>query len=81
MVIFHNPALNEEPRNEPAQILPLKESEPLLNWLKRTDRLFKSHESDKSDDNDVPEELEDIIGISIADLEAEEEEEEFDLEE
>lgn len=40
MVTFHNPALYEEPRYEPARIIPLKESEPLLNWLKRTDRLM-----------------------------------------
>jgi hypothetical protein len=74
MVKFYNPALNEESRNQPARIIPLRESESILNWLERTDRLFKSHECDRSYD-DVPEELEDIIGISISDLEREEEEE------
>ena len=61
MVTFHNPALYEEPRYEPARIIPLKESEPLLNWLKRTDRLFKSHKPDRAYDNDVPEELEEVL--------------------
>lgn len=79
MVTFHNPALNEESRNEPARIIPLRESESILNWLERTDRLFKSHKSDESHDDDVPEELEDIIGISISDLQREEEEEELEL--
>jgi hypothetical protein len=75
MVKFYNPALNEESRNEPARIIPPKESEPLLDWLKRTDRLFKSHECDRFPDKDVLEELEDIIGISISNLEEDEEEE------
>jgi hypothetical protein len=74
MARFDNPALNEEPRNEPARIIPPRESESIFNWLKRTNRLFKSHESDQSHDDDVAEELEDIIGISISDLEEEEEE-------
>ena len=73
MGTFRNPALNEEFRHEPARIILLKESEPLLKWLKRTDRLFKSPESDQSYDSDVPKELEDIIEISISALEKEEE--------
>ena len=74
MVTFHNPALSEEFRYEPAQIIQLTGSESLLNWLKPTGRI-KSYESDQSHDNDVPEEIENIIGISIIDLEQEEEEE------
>ncbi len=74
MVSFKNPALSEESRYEPAQIIQLTGSESLLNWLKRTGRI-KSYESDQSHENDVPEEIENIIGISIIDLEQEEEEE------
>ena len=74
MVSFKNPALSEESRYEPAQIIPLTGSESLLNWLKRTGRI-KSYEYDQSHDNDVPEELENMIGISISDLEQEEEDE------
>ncbi len=74
MVSFKNPALSEESRYEPAQIIPLTGSESLLNWLKRTGRI-KYQESDQSYENDVPEEIENIIGISIIDLQQEEEEE------
>ena len=77
MFTFHNPALSEESRYEPARIIQLTENEPLLNWLKRKGRI-KSFESDQSHDNDVLEELENIeqiIEISISDLEQEEEEE------
>lgn len=79
MVKFRHPSLSEELRNAPARIILLRESESLLNWLKRTDRLFKSNESDKSHDKNVPEELEDILDISIFEQEREEEEEELDL--
>lgn len=41
MAKFYNPAFNEESRYEPAQIIPLRESESILDWLKHTDRLFK----------------------------------------
>ena len=74
MVIFQNPALSEESRYEPAQIIQLTGSESLLNWLKRTGRI-KSYESDQSHENDVPEEIENIIELSDIDLEQEEEEE------
>lgn len=60
MVAFHNPALRQEPRYEPARIIALKEHETLLNWLKRKDRLLKSRDSDESYHNNLPEELEDM---------------------
>jgi hypothetical protein len=60
MVKFHHPSLSEESRNAPARIILLKESESHFNWLKRTDRFFKSNESDKSHDKNMPDELEDI---------------------
>ena len=72
MDTFHNPVLSEESRYEPAQIIQLTGSESLLNWLKLTGRI-NSYESDRAHDNDVPEELENIIGISFSDLEQEEE--------
>jgi Protein of unknown function (DUF3134) len=72
MAKFHNPALKEESRYEPARIIPLRESESILDWLKYTDRLFKLHEPHRFNDNNVPEELEDIIVESISDLGEEE---------
>ncbi len=72
MVEFHNPALKEESRYEPALIIPLRESESILDWLKHTDRLFKLREPHRFNDNNVPEELEDIIVESISDLDEEE---------
>lgn len=79
MVKFRHPSLSEEFRNAPARIIPLNESESHFNWLKRTDRFLKSNESDKSHDKNVPDELEDILDLSIFEQETEEEEEELDL--
>jgi Protein of unknown function (DUF3134) len=75
MVKFHHPSLSEEFRNAPARIILLRESESILNWLKRTNRIFKSNESDRPHEKNVPEELEDILDISIFEQEREEEEE------
>lgn len=35
-----NPALSQEPRYEPAIVIPLKQDTSLLDWLKANDRLI-----------------------------------------
>ncbi len=67
MIKFYNPALTKESLNEPPPILWRQESESILNLLKRTNR-FKSDEPDQSnsDHNNLPEDLEDIMGISMS---------------
>ncbi|MGC9527539.1 MAG: DUF3134 domain-containing protein [Limnospira sp.] len=35
-----NPSLRETPVHEPADVIPSKQQESLLNWLKRTGRLI-----------------------------------------
>ncbi|WP_066381427.1 MULTISPECIES: DUF3134 domain-containing protein [unclassified Anabaena] len=39
MVKRSNPPLREEPRYQPAPIIPLKQEESLLEWLQHTGRL------------------------------------------
>lgn len=79
MVNHYNfPSLHEEPRNQRAQILLIKESESLYNWIESTGR-FKSYESDEVHADDLSEELDDIMEPSIYDLEKEEEAEELYL--
>lgn len=53
-----NPALVQEPRYEPAIVIPLKQEASLIDWLKANDRLIarESAEADKvkaEDDLDV----------------------------
>lgn len=69
---YNHPALHEEPRNRPTQILMFKENESLYEWIESTGR-FKSYKSQELHAAQVLEELEDILETSIYDLEQEEE--------
>ncbi len=71
---YNHSALREEPRSRRAQILFIRESESLYDWIKRTGR-FKSYESDELHADGVSEELEDIMETEIYGLDKEEEEE------
>ncbi|MGH7998284.1 MAG: DUF3134 family protein [Brasilonema sp.] len=74
---YNHPALHEESRNQPAQILLIKENESLYRWIENTGR-FKSYESDELHADKVSEELEDIMETSYdldKDYDTEQEEE------
>lgn len=75
---YNHAALHEEPRNQPAQVLLLRENVSLYNWIGSTGR-FKSYESDELHADEVSQELEDIMETSIYELEKEEEEEAEEL--
>nr|WP_199337773.1 DUF3134 domain-containing protein [Nostoc sp. FACHB-280] len=59
-----NPALHEEPRYQPAAIIPLKQEQSLLDWLASTGRLepyvFVEHyyEDEEDDAEEVVEQYE-----------------------
>ena len=38
---MHNPSLRQEPRYEPAAVIPLKKDSSLVDWLEATGRLIK----------------------------------------
>ncbi len=42
-----NPALTQEPRYEPAIVIPLKQESSLIDWLKANDRLIPREPSEK----------------------------------
>ena len=42
-----NPALVQEPRYEPAIVIPLKQEASLLDWLKANDRLIAREQSEQ----------------------------------
>ncbi len=70
---YNHSALHEEPRSKRAQILLIRESESLYNWIKSTGR-FKSYESDEPRADALSEELDDIMETEIYRLDKEEEE-------
>ncbi len=54
-----NPALSQEPRYEPAIVIPLKQEASLLDWLQANDRLLprEPQEKEKIDAGDDMDEL------------------------
>jgi Protein of unknown function (DUF3134) len=74
MTTFHNPALREEPRNQPVAVIPLSGRESLLSWLENTGR-FNVYEADVQEQK-TTEDLDDILEPDNYVLEVEDEEEE-----
>jgi hypothetical protein len=69
---YINPALYEEPRNQPIKVTPLSSRESLLTWLENTGRLLP-FVIDDAQDLKMPEDLDDILDPKIDGLEDEEE--------
>lgn len=63
----YNPALRQEPRYEPAAVIPLKQEDSMLTWLQSEGRLIlrEAQEIDVPDEEDP--ELGDLMSIDNAD--------------
>ncbi len=72
MVKQSNPGLHEEPRYQPAPIIPLKQEESLLDWLQNTGRLVSYPSVDYSYEDEVEEDEEVAELMDTFDFEAEE---------
>ncbi|NJO39190.1 MAG: DUF3134 family protein [Cyanobacteria bacterium CRU_2_1] len=72
MTTRHNPALYEEPLNQPMKVVPPMPRESLFSWLESTGR-FQSREIDEFQDHKVPEDLDDILEPEVYVPENEEE--------
>ncbi len=57
---YKNPALHEAPIGEPALIIAPRDSESVFKWIVSSGR-FKSHESDKYNEDKSIDEIEDIL--------------------
>lgn len=55
-----NPALHQEPRYEPATVIPLKQDLSLLDWLEQSGRLIP-REGEEVETTEEEEELSDLI--------------------
>lgn len=73
--VYNNPALQEEAWDKPIQIILPRENESIYDWIESTGR-FKLHEADKSQDDKVTEDLEDILDTPIYNQDLEEEDKE-----
>lgn len=43
---MRNPALHEQPRNQPAKVIPVQRDASILDWLEQTGRLLSRETSD-----------------------------------
>lgn len=72
MDTYYNPALYEEPRNQPITVVPPMVRESLFGWLESSGR-FKNYEPDEFHGHKVTEDLDDILEPEIYAAESEEE--------
>lgn len=71
MTIRSNPALSEEPINQPMKTVIPVLRESLFSWLERTGR-FRSSEVDDLQDHKISEDLNDFLEPDVYVLESEE---------
>ncbi|MDJ0727203.1 MAG: DUF3134 domain-containing protein [Prochloraceae cyanobacterium] len=73
---MENPALRQEPRYEPAVVIPIKQEYSLLEWLESKNRLIAREVIEKEAASNSEEEVSDLL---MSDDSYEEEEEEDDI--
>jgi Protein of unknown function (DUF3134) len=75
--VYNNPALRQEPRNQPIKVAPLTGQESLFNWIEGIGR-FHSSEVEVADfpDQNLSDGLEDILEPENYTQDAQENEEE-----
>ena len=63
---MYNPSLRQEPRYEPAAVIPLKQEHSLLDWLQSNDRII-SREIEEQENNTQEEEISELMEIDEVD--------------
>lgn len=71
MTMHHNPALYQEPRNQPVKTVPLSR-ESLFSWIENTGR-FQTLENDDFQEHKLPDDLDDVLEPEMRILDDEEE--------
>jgi hypothetical protein len=59
---MYNPSLREEPRDQLAQVIPLKQESSLLDWLESSNRLIARQTNDEDFVEDE-EEISELMGV------------------
>ncbi len=60
--MIYNPSLREEPIDQPAAVIPLKQETSILDWLEATGRLLARAEDDLGGYLDEDEEIDQLMG-------------------
>lgn len=63
---MYNPSLREEPRDQLAEVIPVKQETSLLDWLETNNRLLaRQNDDDEYVDNE--EEISELMGVDDSD--------------
>lgn len=60
--MIYNPSLREEPIDQPAAVIPIKQETSILDWLEATGRLLARAEDDAEGYLDEDEEIDQLMG-------------------
>ena len=69
-----NPALSQEPRYEPAIVIPLKQESSLLDWLRANNRLIPREPAEKENLDAAQDDVSELLSDDFE----EEEDDDFD---
>jgi phosphopantothenoylcysteine synthetase/decarboxylase len=63
---MYNPSLREEPRDQLAEVIPVKQESSLLDWLETNNRLL-ARAGDEDEYLDDEEEISELMGVDDSD--------------
>lgn len=75
---MYNPSLREEPREQLAEVIPVRQETSLLDWLETNDRLLARESQDLSFLEDE-EEISELMGVDDAHFDDDDDDLEADL--
>ncbi|MEA5508592.1 DUF3134 domain-containing protein [Crocosphaera sp. UHCC 0190] len=58
-----NPSVRQEPRYEPAAVIPVKQDSSILNWLEATNRLIPREQEESTSSVEEDAEISDLIDV------------------
>jgi hypothetical protein len=76
----YNPSLREEPRNQRAAVIPLKQESSILDWLESSGRLLARDTSDFDYLEDEGEELSDLMAGDDGSFDLDNDDDDIELE-
>lgn len=76
----YNPSLREEPRNQRAAVIPLKQESSILDWLESSGRLLARENTDFDFLDDEGEELSDLMAGEDNSFDLDDDDDDLDLE-
>lgn len=76
----YNPSLREEPRNQRAAVIPLKQESSILDWLENSGRLLAREGSDIDYLQDEGEDISDLMGGDDNSFDLDDDDDELELE-